>query len=326
MEETTVRSPKTLTEAIRYYSDPDVTLATMVEARWPNGVTCPTCGASNPRFISTRRMWECRDKHPRRQFSAKVGTIFEDSPLPLEKWFPAVWLIANAKNGVSSHEVGRALGVTQKTAWFMLHRIRLAMKAGTFVKLSGQVEADETWIGPDTRKMHAKRLEARRKASGKEEGKVSQAIIAGLLERAPKGSKRKSRVHAGVVPTTRAIDLVPPITDHVMAGSEMITDMNRSYWPVRDEYIHSVIDHTKMYVKGHVHTNGIENFWSLLKRMIHGTYVGVSSFHLGAYVDEEVFRFNERGDDDGGRFGRILGNVTGRRITYDALINRPAMA
>ena len=188
MKETTVRSPKTLAEAIRYYSDPDVTLAKMIEARWPNGVTCPTCGAANPRFISTRRLWECRDKHPRRQFSAKVGTIFEDSPLPLEKWFPAVWLIANAKNGVSSHEVGRALVVTQKTAWFMLHRIRLAMKAGTFEKLSGLVEADETWIGPDTRKMHKRRLDAIRTARGMEDGKVSKAIVAGLLERAQKGA------------------------------------------------------------------------------------------------------------------------------------------
>jgi ISXO2 transposase-like protein/transposase-like zinc ribbon protein len=326
MVDTTVRSPKTLVEAISYYSDPDVTLATMVEARWPAGVTCPTCGAADPRFISTRRLWECRERHERRQFSAKVGTIFEDSPLPLEKWFPAVWLIANAKNGVSSHEVGRALGVTQKTAWFMLHRIRLAMKAGTFMKLSGKVEADETWIGPDTRKMHAKRLAKRRESMGMEDGKVSQAIIAGLLERAPKGSKRKSRVRAEVVPTTQAFDLIPPIKDNVAVGSEMITDMNRSYWAVRDQYIHSVIDHTKMYVKGHVHTNGIENFWSLLKRMIHGTYVGVSSYHLGAYVDEEVFRFNERGDDDGGRFGRVLRQVTGRRLTYETLINRPALA
>jgi hypothetical protein len=244
----------------------------------------------------------------------------------LEKWFPAVWLIANAKNGVSSHELGRALGVTQKTAWFMLHRIRLAMKSGTFLKLSGKVEADETFLGPDTRKMHAKRLEARRKATGKEDGKVSQAIIAGLLERAPKGGKRKSRVHAEVVGTTSAWDLIPPVREHVEPGTEMITDMNRSYFAVRDEYVHSVIDHTKMYVKGHVHMNGIENFWSLLKRMIHGTYVGVSSFHLGAYVDEEVFRFNERGDDDGGRFGRVLRNATGRRITYETLITRPAMA
>lgn len=317
-------SPKTLVEAIRYYSDPDVCLTTMVEARWPKGVTCPTCGAGNPRFISTRRTWECRTKHPRQQFSAKVGTIFEDSPLPLEKWFPAVWLIANAKNGISSHELGRALGVTQKTAWFMLHRIRLAMKSGTFLKLSGKVEADETFIGPNPKFMHRDRLEARRKAKGLEDGYVSKAIVAGLMERGTKG--RKSRVHAEVVGSTQAAELIPSIKDNVVPGSELITDMNRSYWAARGQYIHSVIDHTRMYVKGHVHTNGIENFWSLLKRMIHGTYVGVASFHLGAYVDEEVFRFNERGEDDGGRFDKVLGRVTGRRIDYKTLTGKVEFA
>ena len=172
--------------------------------------------------------------------------------------------------------------------------------------------------------MHKARLEKRR--AGRTDGYVDKQIVAGLLERAPKGSKHKSRVHAEVVQAVQTIDLIPPITDNVTPGSEMITDSLRTYWAVRDRYIHSVIDHTKMYVKGHVHTNGIENFWSLLKRMLHGTYVGVSSFHLGAYVDEEVFRFNERGDDDGGRFGRVLRNVTGRRITYETLINRPALA
>src|SRR6267142_1436679 len=235
MEAKSMTSPKTLAEAIRYYSDPDVTLATMVEARWANGVTCPTCGDAAPRFIATRRLWECRMKHPRRQFSAKIGTIFEDSPLPLQTWFPAVWLIANAKNGVSSHEVGRALGVTQKTAWFMLHRIRLAMKSGTFLKLSGKVEADETFIGPTPKMMHRDRLEARR--HGLTDGYVSKAVVAGLLERGQRG-KSKSRVHAQVVPTTRAEHLVPQVREHVTPGSEIVSDMNRSYWAVRDEYIH----------------------------------------------------------------------------------------
>jgi hypothetical protein len=119
----TPNAPKTLQEAIRYFQDPDTCLAFMVEIRWPNGVSCPSCGATDPRFIATRRLWECKAKHPKRQFSAKVGTIFEDSPLGLDKWFAAIWLIANAKNGISSYEVHRALGVTQKTGWFMLHRV-----------------------------------------------------------------------------------------------------------------------------------------------------------------------------------------------------------
>ena len=141
------RSPKTLVEAIRYYADLDRCQAVMVETRWPNGVTCPTCGAPVTRYTATRRLFECAVKHPRRQFSVKVGTIFEDSALGLDKWLPAVWMIANCKNGVSSHELARALGVTQKTAWFMLHRIRLAMQTGTFDKMRGEVEADETFVG-----------------------------------------------------------------------------------------------------------------------------------------------------------------------------------
>jgi len=307
--------PKTLQEAIRYFTDPDTCLAFMVEIRWPEGVACPTCGAKDVSFIPTRRLWECKAKHPKRQFSAKVGTIFEDSALGLDKWFAAIWLIANAKNGISSYEIGRSLGVTQKTGWFMLHRIRLAMKSGTFIKLSGKVEVDETFIGPDPQRMHFKRLEARQK-DGVIAGKVSKAIVAGLLERGPKG---QSRVRAHVVPTTRAEHLTPPIRDHVVPGSEIISDMHRSYWEVRDDYIHSVIDHTKMYVKGHVHTQGIENFWSLLKRMIRGTYVDVAPFHLGAYVDEQVFRFNERKRKDGGRFLAVLQSVMGRRLTYATL-------
>src|SRR5207245_2643192 len=142
-----------------------VCLTTMVEARWPNGVTCPTCGHASPHFLPSRRLWECRNRHPRRQFSAKVGTIFEDSPLPLETWFPAVWLIANAKNGISSHELGRALGITQKSAWFVLHRIRLAMRTGTFLKMKGTVEADETFIGGAARMMHNDRKAARSKGA-----------------------------------------------------------------------------------------------------------------------------------------------------------------
>src|SRR5918999_1425688 len=139
MEESS-KAPRTLQEAIQHFSDPDACLAFMVEIRWPNGVACPTCVSPHVRFISTRRLWECKAKHPKRQFSAKVGTIFEDSPIGLDKWLAAIWLIANAKNGISSYEIGRSLGVTQKTAWFMLHRVRKAMQNGSFAKLSGHVE------------------------------------------------------------------------------------------------------------------------------------------------------------------------------------------
>src|ERR1700691_2690147 len=139
--------PKTLLEAISYFADPDVALKTMVELRWPKGVYRPTCGRTDVRFIATRRLWECKEKHPKRQFSAKVGTLFEDSPIPLEKWFPAIWMIANCKNGISSYELARDLGITQKSSWFMLHRIRMAMAKGSIEKMDGEVEADESFIG-----------------------------------------------------------------------------------------------------------------------------------------------------------------------------------
>ena len=141
--------------AVRYYSNPDRSLAEMIEVRWPDGVVrCPTCGRDDVRFIATRRLWECKGAHERRQFSVKVGTIFEDSPLGLDKWLTAVWKIANCKNGVSSYEIGRALGITQKSAWFLLHRIRAAMHTGTFNELSGDVEVDETFIGGRAQFMH----------------------------------------------------------------------------------------------------------------------------------------------------------------------------
>jgi transposase-like protein len=270
-------APRTLQEAILYFSDPDTCLAFMVEQRWPDGrVICPTCASDRVTFLSAYRRWKCSGKHPRRQFSIKVGTIFEDSPLGLEKWLPALWMLVNDKNGISSYELHRALDVTQKTAWFMLHRLRLAMKDGFAKPFAGKVEADETFIGPDPRKMHAARRKARSAGRTEEERYVSKAIVAGLLER----SERGSRVRAQVVPSVRAEHLAPLIQDNVEPKSEIITDMLRSYWQIRDEYIHSVIDHTKMYVKGHVHTNGLENFWSLLKRALRGTYVAVDAFHL----------------------------------------------
>jgi transposase-like protein len=152
------KAPKTLLEAIRYYSDLDICQQELAEARWPDGVECPTCGRKDAGYLAAQRRWQCRSKHPKRQFSVKTGTIFEDSPLGLDKWFAAMWMIAGAKNGISSYEIHRALGVTQKTAWFMLHRIRLAMQTKSFNKIDGEVEVDETFIGGKARNTHAKRV------------------------------------------------------------------------------------------------------------------------------------------------------------------------
>jgi transposase-like protein len=303
--------PKTLLEAIRHFADPDVTHNLMVSLRWPHGVHCPTCGRTDIRFISTRRVWECKEKHPRRQFSSKIGTIFEDSPLGLDKWFAGIWMVANCKNGISSYEMARDLGITQKSAWFMDHRIRLAMKAGSIMKMDGEVEADESFIGGLAKNMHEKK----RKHIGT--GGAGKTAVLGILRR--KTSASGSKVKAKAIPNVRAATLQTEIRDNVERGSHLYTDAWTSYRGLGGEYNHEVIDHTVEYVRGAVHTNGIENFWNLLKRTIKGTYVSVEPYHLGRYLDEQSFRFNERDDNDAGRFKSVLSSVSGRRLTYKEL-------
>ena len=307
-------TPKTLLEAIRHYSDLDVCQKELADARWSDGQPqCPTCGRTDVGYLANQRRWQCKTKHPKRQFSVKVGTIFEDSPIGLDKWFAAIWMVANCKNGISSYEVARDLGVTQKTAWFMLHRIRLAMQTGTFMRLDGNVEVDETFIGGKARWMHKDR-KARVIRHGSKAGKVA---VMGLLERHPDG---QSRVITRVVRNNRRSEVMPHIVNHVEYGANVYTDSLRSYNELEREYIHGVIDHAEKYVDGQVHTNGMENFWSLLKRSIKGTYVSVEPFHLFRYLDEQAFRFNNRKDTDSGRFADVLKAVIGRRVTYASLI------
>src|SRR5207247_276528 len=213
MKDTTARSPKTLVDAVRYYSDPDHCQAVMVATRWPKGVTCPICGAPVTRYTTTRRLWECSTKHPRRQFTVKVGTIFEDSPLGLDKWLPAIWMIANCKNGISSYELARDLGVTQKTGWFMLHRIRLAMQESGG-KLRGVIEVDETFIGGKARNMHASKRRAKITGTG---GK-DKAMALGIVQRGGKVrvcTPADGRTHA---------ELHQAIHQHVRAGAAIFTD------------------------------------------------------------------------------------------------------
>lgn len=310
-----MNEPTTLIEAVRYFEDLDVCQDFMVKFRWPNGVTCPTCGSQEVSYVSTRRIWTCKANHSKKQFSVKVGTIFEDSPISLDKWLPAMWLIANAKNGISSYEIARALNVTQKTAWFMMHRIRLAMhgESGPF---SGQVEVDETFIGGAARFMHKNKRAEKITGTG---GKDKTAVV-GLLER--HGEGKNSRVHTEVVSDRRRKTLSPIVRQQVTEGSEVFTDALKSYEDLDDAYTHQVIDHAEAYVRGNVHTNGIENFWSLLKRAIRGTYVNVEPFHLFRYLDEETFRYNNRklGGGDGARFEKIAAAVVGKRLTYAELI------
>jgi transposase-like protein len=305
--------PKTLQEAIKHFSNPDNALAYMVSLRWPKGVECPTCGRRDARFLENQKKWQCKSVHAKRQFTVKVGTIFEDSPISLEKWLTAVWMIANCKNGISSYEVGRAIGVTQKSAWFMMHRIRLAMQSGSLMKLGGSgktVEVDETFIGGLSRNMH-KAVRAR-KIKGTD-GR-DKTIVVGFLERGGEvrtsvpGNRRKKTMHK-------------EIQKNVGIGSILFTDALPSYNDLTEDYAHKVIDHAIAYADGAVHTNGMENYWSLLKRGIKGTYVSVEPFHLFRYLDEQAFRFNNRGSKDapihdGQRFDSVLSHVLGKRLTF----------
>jgi transposase-like protein len=308
--------PMTLVDAVKYFADSDFSTDYFAKMRWPDGVVCPHCGSMKVSYLANQKRWQCHEKHPRRQFSAKVGTIFEESPMGLDKWFVAIWCITNAKNGISSCELARALGITQKSAWFMLHRVRHAMHSGSFVKFTGTVESDETFIGGKAKNMHLSRRQE--KITGT--GGIGKAVVHGLIQRGDKKAKKVSKVKAVVVKNTRAATLVPIVQQHVETGSTVYTDSLPSYNALKVDYVHDAIDHAECYVKGLIHTNGMENFWSLLKRAIGGTYVSVDAPHLGRYVDEQAFRFNERDLNDGQRFRVVLPGVIGKRITYKQLI------
>lgn len=300
-------TPQSLLEAVRHYSDLDVCEAKMARMKWTDGIPeCPDCSGRNIGRIASRRLYQCRDC--RKQFSVKMGTIFEDSPLGLDKWFVAVWSIANTQNGISSHELGRALKVTQKSAWFMLHRIREAMRTGSFRKLTGEVESDETFLGGRAKNMHA----AKRVAKITGRGMVGKTAVQGLLERG-------GEVRTFVVPNVDANTLLPNVGWNVEAGSSVYTDAAPAYFGLSVRFLHAAVDHVREYVRGRVHTNGLENFWSLLKRAIRGTWTHIAPFHADRYCDEQAWRFNNRTACDGARFDQLLSTVVGRRLTWRQL-------
>jgi transposase-like protein len=305
-------TPKTLIEAVAYFQNPDNCIAYLVARRWPNGITCPTCDSANVGFIASRGMFQCRTRHAKAQFSVKLGTIFEDSPLGLDKWLPAMWLIASNRNGISSWELHRAVGVTQKTAWFMLHRIRLAMQdEHNGGKLGGEVEADETFIGGKARNMHkAKRARVITGTGGKD-----KTAVMGILERGGK-------IRTAVIENRKKSAIQAEVRKHVEAGTALFTDALKSYEGL-NEFEHQVVDHAVQYVDGNVHTNGCENFWSLLKRTLNGTYVNVEPFHLFRYLDEQAYRFNNRIPmADADRFSCLVRKIVGKRLTYAELTGK----
>jgi transposase-like protein len=307
---------KSLQQAIIYFADPDNCLNYLVSKRWPNGVVCPHCSHNKVGFIGTRRVFKCKHKECRKQFSIKVGTIMEDSPLGLDKWLIATWLIVNAKNGISSCEIARSLDITQKSAWFLLHRIRLALQNGTLEKLDGAVEADETFVGGKARFMHKDKREEKIKGRGAS----GKTIVLGALERTT--LKNISQVKARVIKENDRKTLKREISDMVAKGSILYTDGHDGYDDLNADYVRLVIDHAERYVDGTISTNGIENYWTLLKRALKGTYVSVEPFHLFRYLDEQSFRFNTRDGNDRDRFEESLTSIAGRRITYKQLTGK----
>ena len=286
--------------------------------RWPDGVVkCPTCGSTAVTYLPKRWLWQCKARHPKAQFSAKVGTIFEDSPIGFEKWFPSVWLLSNCKNGISSYELARDLGVTQKTAWFMLQRIRLAMQRGSFEKFggAGPVEADETMIGGLARFMHKDRKAEKIHGTGG----AGKELVMGLLDR------ESGQVRVKHVTNRKRRTLQEEVRANVASGSEVFTDELASYTGLEKDYVHQFVNHAEKYVEGNVHTNGIENFWSMLKRGLKGTYVSVEPFHLFRYLDEQAFRYNERKGNDADRFVDAASSAFGRRLTYKELTGKDAI-
>jgi len=306
--------PKTLQQAIIYFNDPDNCVAYLVAHRigWRNGVVCPTCGSKDVGYIASRRMWQCKTRHPKAQFSVKVGTIMEDSALGLDKWLVAIWMQTSMKNGVSSWEIHRALKISQKCAWHMLHRIRLGLQDLNGGKLGGEVEVDETFIGGKARNMHKSKRET--KITGR--GPEGKEIVFGMVERGGK-------VVAGHVSARTKKELQPIIRERIEAGSAIFSDALKSYEGLESDYQHAVIDHAVEYVNGNVHTNTMENFWSLLKRGLHGTYISVEAYHLFRYIDEQAFRYNTRKDmNDSERFALAVSQITGKRLTYAELTDK----
>jgi transposase-like protein len=302
--------PTNLVQAINYFADDDRAFAFVMRMRWDDGpVVCPRCSHKETTYVQTRRIWKC--KGCKKQFSIKVGTIFEDSPIGFDKGLPAVWLITNSKNSVSSHELGRALGVTQKTAWFMLHRIRLAFETPAYKKMTGTVEVDETYVGGKAKNMHMWQRQIRIRGRGM----VAKTPVQGAKNRET-NTVRAEVIHTG------SKTYAQNVTEWVTLGSTVYTDQFSGYCRLGDRFQHDYVTHTNSeYVRGEIHVNGMENFWALLKRALKGTQTHTNPEHLHRYVQERVFAYNNCLMDDIGRMKVAMRRTAGRRITYAELIS-----
>ncbi len=333
--------PKSLIQATRYFADPDVCVEFVAALRWPQGVVCPHCDGKRVSYLTSRRIWKCMAKECHKQFSVKTLSVFEDSPIPLDKWLTAVWLIVNCKNGISSYEIAKDLGITQKSAWFMLHRIRYALFTKSFEKLGGDdggpVEIDEAYVGgaPGNRHLSVRKKNAfvpggdglmvrnpkYRTKAGRGTDKVA---VFGMVDRETR------QVRTQVLPEVKREVLMDAILNNIEKGSTIYSDGLRDYMGLKTmDFVHETVNHLNEYVRGEVHTNGIENYWSLLKRGLRGTYIAVEPFHLHRYADEQVFRYNNRATkdnplDDADRFMLAVSQIANKRLTYSELTGKTA--
>ncbi len=316
-----MEAPQTLLEAIQYFSDEQVCIAAVASMRWPNGPVCPHCEAKEPYYLKTQKRWKCRSC--RKQFSVKLNSIFEDSPIPLQKWLPALWLLVNCKNGVSSYELAKDLGISQKSAWFVLHRLRFAISnrywGDKMLGDAGPVEIDETFVGGKVKNMHKDKKERYHS----HRGHYGKTAVMGMLDRDLR------QVRATVVPNVKRETLQNEVMNAIKPGAVVYTDEWLGYDELHKNFVHDFVNHVETYVRGQVHTNGIENFWALLKRTLSGTYVAVEPFHLNRYIDEQVFRFNNRSTkdnplNDSDRFVAALAQVANKRLTFAELTGKSA--
>lgn len=275
--------------------------------RWRDGAFCPHCGGTKVYEFSDRKTFKCGDC--RQRFSVKVGTIFQDTKLPLRKWFMAIWLITSHKKGIASTQLAKDLKITQKSAWFVLHRLRHAARTKSFnAPLNGTVESDETFVGGREKNKHAhKRIEGAKGGAGK-------TVVFGMLE-------RDGDLRAGVIGDLKAKTIQSVIRQHVAPGATVMTDEHPSYVGLDGDFNHHAVNHTAREFVRHytIHTNGIESVWALLKRQIIGIHHWVSPKHLDRYVAEMAWRFNRRDMAESDRMNALFGCVEGR-LTYKALI------
>jgi transposase-like protein len=300
--------------------------------RWPDGPVCPKCGANNPYRIERRSktknavksLYRCRAC--RKDYTATVGTIFEDSKIPLNKWFAAIYLMASSKKGMSAHQLHRQLEITYKSAWFMCHRIREAMKDKSFPLLTGVVEADETYVGGKPRG-HWQHRQAKAQREAKARG-----ILANNNRSRDPGNKtgvfgmveRGGRVRTMAIPQPNKKDVRTALAAHIdFDRSALMTDESRLYHGIDKQLPHGTVRHTSEYVRGAIHTQSIEGYWAILKRGLYGTFHHVDAAYLSMYLPEFEFRYNRRDITDAERFASLVGQVSGRRLTWFCETEQP---